>query len=103
MSGTDQDVDVARRIGQFHQLDQAATKAAESVERLERALARLASTIATYWAAVVGLVDVGDAATNAVFTLAPSGQPSYVTLGLHEVGASLARTGWGDGGDEGDE
>lgn len=47
MSGTDQDVDVARRIGQFHQLDQAATKAAESVERLERALARLASTIAT--------------------------------------------------------
>lgn len=46
MSGTDQDVDVARRIGQFRQLDQAATKAAESVERLERALARLASTIA---------------------------------------------------------
>lgn len=61
------------------------------------------ASIATHWAAVVGIVDIEDPATNAVFTLAADGQPSYATLGLHEVGASLARAGWGSNDDEEDE
>ena len=61
------------------------------------------ASIATHWAAVVGLPDVRDPATNAVFTLKPGGQPSYITLGLCEVGASIARAGWGSSDDEEDE